>query len=576
MLQEWLKAGENVTSKVAVESLPDLLTGLGIKAVPYGVIFHAKKEITADYLKSVCDYNKNMWNKELPLIRRASEKWKNEKTANFVEYVFSRNISMLANNMGVLLEDAGMPQEAFDFYTIALKYNPENISALLNIALFMNKAGEGFSDRIDDETKMRIADIEKNARFRFDAWSLSRTHGYVKYPEEYLKRGWIWVLSGQPGLAVSGMKKAIETSSEEMREPVAEMIAGLMLLRQRDDASAEIYEKMLKDNPHNAKALLGMARIMLRKGDYNKADEYIKKAEESGISIKEIALERAVLLFVAGKMGEARIILQELLDMEPANVRAMGLLAEILLAQDDQIGLMECVNAIQRIERKSPLAYMLKGRLAWRQGDWTSAYKNFQEVLRLEPYNLPALEWILRLDVLQKRREYAKQHAKQMLNFKQDHFLANYIMGSISLAEGDLDAAEMFLRRSLQTRKDPVILNDLAWTLQKKDLLDEAEKSIREALEINPKLSTGWDTLGVILMKKGMLSEAEDAVNKSLAIYQGDPAVFLHLVQLLFRSGKIAEAKKTAEMLMQKRHHLSFEAQREFKEILNKLGISVD
>ena len=478
--------------------------------------------------------------------------------------------------MGVLLEDSSMTQEAFYSYSMALKFNPENVSALLNVATLIAGNETNFAAQIDGSIKERIENIEQFVSYRPDVWSLSRVHGYIKHPEEYLKRGWIWILSGQPGLAVSGMKKAIEMSPDELREPVGELLGDLMLLRHRDDAGIEIYEKMLGTNPTNTKALLGIARAMLRKGDYQRATEYIEKAEKSGASLKDTAIEKAVLLFASGKIAEARILIQEFLDIDPSNVRALNLLAEVLFAQNDQIGLVECLGKIQRIDRKSSLVPMYKGRLAWRQGDWNSAYKNFQETLRLEPANVLALEWLLKLDMMQRRRENAKIHARQMLNFKSDHFLANYIMGGISLSEGDLDGAEVFFRRSLQSRKDAIVLNDLAWVLFRKGLTDDAEKIVREAIEINNNLSAVWDTLGMILIGKGKLKEAEEAINKSLSIYPDDANVLLHRAQLFMKKGDKNGVREIITVLLTKRSRLSFTAQRDLKEMASEVGIKID
>jgi Tfp pilus assembly protein PilF len=110
--------------------------------------------------------------------------------------------------------------------------------------------------------------------------------------------------------------------------------------------------------------------------------------------------------------------------------------------------------------------------------------------------------------------------------------------------------AENSLRKSLERRKDPMVMNDLAWTLQEKGELDEAEALVREALKANEKVGTVWDTLGMILFKRGKLPEAGEALQKSLSLSPDNPAVQLHLAQWHEKKGDMKKAAELAGNLL--------------------------
>jgi tetratricopeptide (TPR) repeat protein len=108
-------------------------------------------------------------------------------------------------------------------------------------------------------------------------------------------------------------------------------------------------------------------------------------------------------------------------------------------------------------------------------------------------------------------------------------------LGNLHWIQGDLDAAEPFLRRTLAERRErlapdhPLVaeaLNDLAACLEDLGRLDEAERYYREALasvvaafgESSDYGSSILGNLGLILAGKGETSEADSLLRRALAI----------------------------------------------------------
>ena len=87
------------------------------------------------------------------------------------------------------------------------------------------------------ELDMLLRTLESKLR----VWSLARHSGYVRMPQAYADLGWTWALSGQPGLAVAGLRKAMELMPEGHRSQLKQTLAGLYLAQEDDARSAALY-----------------------------------------------------------------------------------------------------------------------------------------------------------------------------------------------------------------------------------------------------------------------------------------------------------------------------------------------
>jgi predicted Zn-dependent protease len=190
----------------------------------------------------------------------------------------------------------------------------------------------------------------------------------------------------------------------------------------------------------------------------------------------------------------------------------------------------------------------------------------------MRPNTPVLLELLLRLDVQEGRRDLAESHIRNLLLQDPGHPYANQVLASMQLERREYAQAENSLRKSLQRRKDPLVMNDLAWTLQEKGELDEAESLVREALKGNEKIGTAWDTLGMILFKRGRLPEAGEAIRKALALSPDNPSVQLHLAEWHERNGEARKAAEIAENLLEHPVGLSPAEQEKLRRISRQTG----
>lgn len=566
MLHEWISTDPNISADLAVQAMPDLWIGEDFVPVPDCAYFIGTKESESlDFDKLIKDHDA-FWAKVVPVLKDADSHITGLKGLN--AYLI-RYMGLIANNLGVLLEDNEKEEQAFKAYSKSREIDPENISALLNqFALSERGVGGEQSEQI----KKDVEEIVNNLDQKLHVWSLARHYGYVRMPQAFAQMGINWAISGKPGLAVAGIKKAMELSPEKNHTAMKQVLAGIYLSDNDRVASKDIYEELLKTNPKDIKALLGMLKVELSEGNTKKALKYLKKARAAGVDSSSVALEWASILAVHGNKAKARVVLNELLEKENPPQKAWQLLVAILVEDKDQVELKRCIEQMRiKLPEQNIFTIMAEGNLALMENDVESAREYFEAVLAMTPNNQLALTILLKLDVIQGRMDMAKKHSHRLLLLDSDNALANYITGGIQLQQGDLLLAEDSMRQALGSMRSPAVLNDLAWVLQLLKKYDEAEKLAREAVEQNTEFGGGYDTLGYILIKLNRLPEAEEALNKALVIMNGHPDVLFHLAELHEKSADKVKLKQDIKKLDKVSEYLSDDQHRKLEEIKSNL-----
>jgi Tfp pilus assembly protein PilF len=557
LLQEWLKTTPEAISDVAVLSTPDIWVGSGFSALPNRLVFLGAKNLQETDPEKVFLEHERFWKEAAPVILSKASR------AALLEYSKQRvvrHMGLVANNLGVFMEDMQRKDEAFKAYSKAREIDAGNISALLNqITMIENGYPTSSAETIKGELKKILAG--RNARLSI--WSLSLDYGYVRSPQAFVQLGWVWALSGQPGLAVSGLKRAMDLLPENKKSMLKQTLAGIRLSQDEDEESETLYKELLMENPENVTALVGLTRIASKKGDQQHAQELLLKAKQAGLSEERLALEQASLYVRAGDLKQARSLLQERVGSKPRSDAVGTMLLGILIRQNDERTLQEYLDKMEAVEGKDG-AFVLalaRGHLAVKQNDWNAARSHFEQAIARNPDNVYILESLLRLDVMLMKADQADADVKKLLRADPDNAFGNYILGTLQLKDKNYGLAEDAFRKSLQKNKTPLVLNDLAWLLQERGSYEEAEKLARAAIDAYDKTFQPWDTLGVILMRTRRLDEAEQAFQKALSFFDGDFNLFLHMAELYVMKKNKGRASELIQTITDKKIRLSLEDQ---------------
>jgi len=538
-LREWL-SDPAAAAQVAILHAPDLWRRAGYEAVPQQMVYvgevPGRVEIDAAAAQRATAFLASL-RERLDGVVAARDPVADSLVAWAVLHA-----GRLGNDLAVLLEDAGLDAQAGAVYQAVRQLDPDNISALLNLATM---ATDGRIADPEGRISGALETLAAGLSERLQIWSLARTYGTVRSPEAFAQMGWNWAYSGQSRMAVAQVERAVALQGEAVSQPMEALMAEVYLLDNRPLESAAIYRGMLAREKQRLMGLAGLYRIALRERQLEEARGLLAQLAEAGMPGERVILEDVLLDLLQGRAEAARARLEDFLVTHRDALRGWVLLAEAGFA----LGQPRLVDrALRRIELleggRGYYAGLIRARQAFQAHDYALAAEHYEAALRRRPGHVPLIEELLRLNLLLQRRDAAQRHMRALLHADPQHALALYVRGSLQIADGDYRLAEDSLRRSLGRSRLPMALNDLAWLLVQREAYEEAEVLVREALQLQEQQAVAWDTLGVILMRTGRLEEAEAAFSRSSYLETPSALVLLHQAELQLRRGRKDAARE--------------------------------
>lgn len=554
-LQEWLASDTGAVSRLAFYVSPDLLVEAGFTPQADRLFFVAARDTEQLKIRPLLDEHDAFWSRMDRLLQGATK----GDPIDALRGALRRHVSMAANNLGVQLEDSGRPQEAYAAYRRALAFDSENFSAMLNRVVLTRR------DIAQEENP--VAESAAAAAFaklknRPDAGRLARFYGYVRVPGEFSKQSAEWMRFGQPKMATAALRRAMDLAPQEQKLPFLNDLAGINLSDGNLPESEALFKRVLDQAPSDIPALMGMVRVALNRSDVAAAHTYLDEAKKAGLPDTTYRLEDATIDLAAGEEADARRKLQDLTDEDPKLLYAWALQANLLIKQGKAAEAERDILPRMRSATGNAPHYLIaltQGFAIQEKGP--SAYGKARECLmlayKLNPGNRSVLTALLNLDFALKDAAATESHAAALLRMDRDDALANYLMGTLLFSRDDLAGAEAHLRRSLAAKPFSPVCNDLAETLRRLGKLDEAEKTARQALSIDPKNACAHDTLACVLIDKGRLPEARQSAADARALDPKAVPFKLTEVRILARTGDPVEARDQVRQLNRQADALS-------------------
>ncbi|MCE9615690.1 MAG: tetratricopeptide repeat protein [Lentisphaerae bacterium] len=554
LVRTWLEQDTNVINQVAIMGGADYWVESGFQPVVNKMVFLGARALNNVSADACMRENREFWRRleQMPALTQDNVRSPLDPYRRHVV----RHLGLMANNLGVLMEDLGRVPEAYEAYTHARTIDPGNVSALMNQYTLIQ---HGFAAPDAEAVRSALAEFAKVIAARPPRiGALSQYYGYVRSPTAFANMGWEWALSGQPELAAAGLRRAMGLSPEKGRSQFKQALAGLYMMQNQGDEGETLFFELLVENPRNHGALLGMARIELARGHADKAREYLERAAQAGVPDVLMRMEWASFYMGTDDLPQAKDILRKLVEEKPDLLRAWSMMTAINIQEHDALGLYDTIRRVNRLKQGNELLLAIaNGYLAIMQDDLSTASSSFEKALSLRPDDPQILEWVIRLDIVQGRPERMQSRLSHLLQLDPGNAFGNYAMGAMQMDRRQFDLARDSLTRSVETQRTPEALNDLAWLLQESGLYQEAEQHVRSALELRPGLYQAWDTLGEILFKTDRLEEARSAYEKALSLKPDSVPVALHMAALDLKQGRRAEAAQRVEDLQARRQDLT-------------------
>lgn len=514
-IDDWLKGDSKITSKVMILGNPDLWYFAGYIPVPDGLAFTGVRSLEEFKPEGRKDEYVALWESLRHSVGKGDESGSQaiETTRDPVERLrmkLRRNLGLVTTDMGYTLNCVKWDDDAFELYNLVMRsIDPDNISAVFNLAL-MQGAGSvpAINARTEISKRMKAIEANYNAnRNRYQFYSLSRYYGYIRDVRVFEKMRMMWAKSGMLGT---------DASTEELKR--------------------ELERRVAEEGANDRDTLVRLAQLSMKDGEMDRARELMTKAVAGEGEGSDMDMDMALLHLMDNDLDAARIAMQKMTDVNPSNLQAWSLLAGVILQQHEaeqdakkrESLLAEIENVIlPRMESVAANArdyyvQLTRALVLMRKGpDFIKSARDSLVVASMANPSVSAIgEMILDIDIRLNDTDNAEKHARSILYYNREDKLANYVMGSLRLKDGNYTEAEQYLRKSCrQTRPLAAAENDLAEVLRRLQRSDEAEVFARRAVESEPGLYVAWETLASSLLDQGKnLDEAQASVEKAISL----------------------------------------------------------
>lgn len=301
------------------------------------------------------------------------------------------------------------------------------------------------------------------------------------------------------------------------RDPMnfeALVLRGNLSLARGDTTNAvSQFERLATLYDHNPQAQFQLARAHLLNKEPLKAKATLDRALLLNSNYVDAILLQAEINVRQGISGPAIRSLTQLLKQHPQVPRAYTLLANAYLGQNHPDDALNVYGQMTHAFPKEPQPALFLGILLARQGRTNDARQTFEKALELAPGFLPALEGIVDLDLAEKQYPRATARIQQQID-RDTHAAEPWLlMAKTHLAQAVALAAQELQRRPAPAPASLRIADVPAAQLE----VDQAEKALLKALDLNPNLRNAYLLLAQIYVAANKHQQALDRLNNLAA-----------------------------------------------------------
>lgn len=471
--------------------------------------------------------------------------------------------------LGRLYRVAHKSPEAEKAFKQALQADPENDEALTGLALVFSDLGD---------TKSAADMLKRAGDKRPDVNTFARLAGFYENMRDYADAAEAW-------------KKAIPLASDtEQIKLQMQLGLDLVAARKYDEALA-LYLALQKENPKEIEIPWQISEIYRLKGQYDKAQEQLDKAKQLDPTNLDVRASEVDLLDAEGKTSAAITELNSLLDdtkkSDPSDAEKvrrarwyerLGQLCRSANRTDEavaafrQIGLIDS-DAAPGAEGEIIETYINAHNLKAAMQEADAALKKFPDDKGVVAEHATVLgemgrtdeaaneirglmkaeksrELLITLAQIYEKGKRFKEEAKVLDDATEasktpdEKAGVEFVRGAMYERMKSYDAAEASFRKVIDAQPDNAgALNYLGYMLADQNTkLDEAQKMIARAVELDPLNGAYLDSLGWVYYRQNQLDQAEASLQKAIARLSTDPTVHDHLGDVYLKQGKVKEA----------------------------------
>ncbi|PCI36015.1 MAG: hypothetical protein COB53_10385 [Elusimicrobia bacterium] len=450
----------------------------------------------------------------------------------------------------VLLSNRGQYAEALRAYESAISLDSESTFLYKNAA----------------ELALEVGQVDKALAFSERFVELSPKNG-----DAFFLMGNVRWARGELEAAQEAFEKTLEFKPGHEESLFA---LGNLLGAQSPERAKKYLADYLTANPRDAsEALYQIALIEQKEG---RSDEAIVRYKESIAADGDNMQARyslAQLYELRSDTGAALAEYHGILERDPRNVVLLNYVGEISFMSGRDARARQLFDRAKAIMPTHPATCLWLALIAEQEEKYLEAAKQIRDSaalaqdaglnLRLSYYLTQANKLSEAVSVLEKAfqrwsenediayflglgyddlQKYGKavKMMTHVLKLSPEHRDARFQLGAIYEKLGDIAKVELHFKKLIERHQnDASALNYLGYSLADRDLkLDEAEKYVRRAVELQPEKGAYIDSLAWVLFKRGKTKQSLEMLEKAIVMLPNDETVWEHLGDVRNKLGK--------------------------------------
>jgi tetratricopeptide (TPR) repeat protein len=295
-------------------------------------------------------------------------------------------------------------------------------------------------------------------------------------------------------ILASTAKRSYNAQDREQRIGLLEFLAAMYSNSDQTDAAVETFRQMTEVNPDLAPRVSASVTDTYRQGkNFPKAEQEADAAIKKWPTDRNVILARASLLADLGKTDEAANSVKKLLDGKTDKETYIRL-AQVYDKGKKFGEVAKALDAAEKLAQNDDdrlNVWFLRGAMYERMKNVESAEVEFQKVLKVDPDNAGALNYI------------------------------GYMLADRNLR---LEESLKLIQKALD--KDPengAYLDSLGWAYFRLGRYTEAEDTLRRAVDKTPRDPTVHDHYAETLLKEDKLKEAVVQLQASMKEWESSP-----------------------------------------------------
>ena len=327
---------------------------------------------------------------------------------------------------GDIARAQGATKEAITSYEGAIKQNPRNFIARLNLA------GAYIGDGQPDLAQLQVDELKKlsprhpgvnylDALIAFNKKDLTRANDAIalsltSMPNNgaaQLLAGAIATSMNQPAQAEQHLRDALKITPNNIYG--RKLLTSLYLRQRQPQKADEILQPALTAAPNDAVLVSLAGEVALMKGDFKAASQSFEQAAKLNPNDVNVRTQGAAVSFARGDTaaGFAELEAASKVSTSNPNPDIALVLAHVQRRQFDQA--LTAWKTLEKRQPDNPLTYNLRAAIDIGKNDIPAARKALEKALQLQPTYFPAVANLAGLDLRDKNVEGARQRYKNLL-----------------------------------------------------------------------------------------------------------------------------------------------------------------